>query len=249
MSDAPVMLIAGGTGSIGRAVAVAALAAGWRVALHGRTETSVAAACEGLDGEAQGFPADVTQAGTLEALVAAVGAWGGRIDAVVDCVSTGPKGLRLTGLFAETEPQGFAPFLDLSLAHLQRLAHAVLPWLAKQGGTLVAFASDAGRYAAPRQTIVGASRAGIIGFVRNLAVEVARDKVRVHCVSLSYVAGSATARKLAELAPDRLATAARRAGLGLPTPEDVAPLVLFLCGDGARRMTGQVLSVNGGLSA
>jgi len=114
---------------------------------------------------------------------------------------------------------------------------------------LVAFASDAGRFAAPRQTVVGASRGAIMAFVRNLAVEVARDGVRVHCVSPSFVDGTESAKRLAERNGERMAKARARAGLGLPTPEDIAPMVLFLCGDGARRITGQVISINGGLNA
>lgn len=254
MEGAPVMLIAGGTGSIGRVIAAEALRAGWRVALHGSSAASVGSVTDGLAapdwGEdcLRGFPADVGEAGAIERLVADAGAWQGRLDAVVDCIATGPA-KRVTGLFTQTDPDGFGPFMDLSIVNLQRLAHASLPWLARQGGTLIAFASDAGRFAAPRQSIIGASRAAIMGFVRNLATEVARDGVRVHCVSPSFVDDTDSARRLAEANGDRMATARQRAGLGLPTPEDIAPLVLFLCGNGARRITGQVISVNGGVNA
>lgn len=251
MSDTPVMLVAGGTGSIGREIAVHALAAGWRVALHGRSAASVDACVAALDaGDGlRGFAADIGQPDAIGRVVNEAAGWRGRIDAVVDCVSAGPAGARLSGLFADTEPGAYAAFLDLSVGHLQRLAHAALPVLAREGGTLIAFASDAGRFAAARQTIVGASRAAIIGFVRNLAVEVARDGVRVHCISPSFVADTSTARRLAEQNPERMAQAGARAGLGLPTPGDIAPLVLFLCGDGAARITGQVISINGGLNA
>jgi NAD(P)-dependent dehydrogenase (short-subunit alcohol dehydrogenase family) len=141
------------------------------------------------------------------------------------------------------------PLLDLSAGHVQRLAHAALPWLARQGGTFIAFASDAGLFAAPRQSLIGASRAAIMGFVRNLGSEVARDGVRVHCISPSFVEGTRIALSLAATRPERMERARAKAGLGLPTPEDIAPLVLFLCGDGAKRITGQVISINGGLNA
>jgi NAD(P)-dependent dehydrogenase (short-subunit alcohol dehydrogenase family) len=231
------MLVAGGTGRIGGAVVRHALAAGWRVAVHGRS------AAKGDGASSKGFRVDVAQHDAAGRLVADVLTWTGRIDAVVDCVATGPAA-RITGAFEDTEPDAYAAFLDLSLGHLQRLAHAALPALSKQGGTLIAFASDAGRFAAPRQVMIGASRAGIIGFVRNLSQEVSRDGVRVHCVSPGYV-DTEDARAPA----DRVAKARARAGLGLPTPDDIAPLVLFLCGDGARRITGQVISVNGGMNA
>lgn len=241
MSEAPVMLVAGGTGSIGGAVATAAVAAGWRVAVHGRSarvEPHAALAS---------FSADLREPGAAAALVERMGAHWGRIDAVVDCVSTGPAGI--TGRFADTQPDAYAALFEVSAAHFQRLAHAALPWLARQGGTLVALASDAGRFAAPNQSLIGASRAAIIGFVRNLAVEVARDDVRVHCVAPSYVEGSASLVRTEARVPDRVAHARARAGLGLPTAEDVAALILFLCGEGARRLTGQVISINGGLNA
>lgn len=248
-----VMLVSGGTGSIGSVIAAQALAAGWRVALHGSTTKSLAAILAGLLASApaeqrRGFPADIKQPGAIEHLVAAVGAWAGRIDAVIDCVSTGPAN-RISGAFADTEPEGYAAFMALSVVNLQYLAHAALPWLKRGGGTLIAFASDAGRFAAPRQSLIGASRAGIMGFVRNLATEVARDGVRVHCISPSFVEATKTAQRLEQASTDRLDKARRRAGLGLPTPADIAPLVLFLCSEGARCITGQVISVNGGLNA
>jgi NAD(P)-dependent dehydrogenase (short-subunit alcohol dehydrogenase family) len=93
---------------------------------------------------------------------------------------------------------------------------------------------------------VGAARAGAIGFVRNFATEGARDGIRAHCISPSYVADSEIARQTGS---ERMAKAADRAGLGLPSAADVAPLALFLCGDGAAKITGQVMSVNGGLNA
>jgi NAD(P)-dependent dehydrogenase (short-subunit alcohol dehydrogenase family) len=270
MTESPVMLLAGGTGLIGRVIAAQALAAGWRVALHGRSAQSVEGcisqlAATGPVGASQlaasqagqsvggnavcGFQADIQEAGATEQLVAQAAAWAGRLDAVVDCVSTGPAGVKITGAFAESEPHGYAALLDLSVAHVERLAHAAMPWLKQRGGTFIAFASDAGRFAAPRQALVGASRAAIIGFVRNLAVEVARDGVRVHCISPSFVVDSDSARRLAEQNASRMEQAAARAGLGLPTAADIAPAVLFLCGEGARKITGQVISINGGLNA
>jgi NAD(P)-dependent dehydrogenase (short-subunit alcohol dehydrogenase family) len=247
------MLVAGGTGSIGSVIAAQAMAAGWRVAVQGSSDASIAATLEKLRPHAradqlEGFAADVAQPGAMRDLVERAAAWAGRIDAVIDCIATGPA-KRVSGAFADTEPEGYAAFMALSVVNLQHLAHAALPHLKRSGGTLIAFASDAGRFAAPRQSLIGASRAAIMGFVRNLATEVAHDGVRVHCISPSFVDDTDTARRLAAAGTDRLDTARRRAGLGLPTPADIAPLVIFLCGEGACRITGQVISVNGGLNA
>lgn len=249
-SAAPVMLIAGGSGSIGRAVAAEAVQQGWRVALHGRRAETVSASVVGLDRECvKSLAVDITERDGVERLIEQASAWSQRLDAVVDCVSAGPAGARITGLFNDTDPAAYGAWLELSVAYQQRLAHAALPWLRRQGGTFIAFVSDAGRFAAPRQSVLGAARAATIGFVRNLAVEVARDAIRVHCISPSFVADSDSARRLATQNADRMRKAAERAGLGLPTPADIAPMVVFLCGDGARRITGQVISINGGMNA
>lgn len=246
MTDHKVLLIAGGSGSIGSAIARLALDQGWKVAVQGRSEDKVHALVANLSdqGAIDGFIVDIRENDAAETLVAEVAEHFGRIDAVVDCTATGPQGI--TGLFPDTSPDVFTEFLGVSVGWFERLAHAAYGFLAQEGGTLVAFVSDAGIFAARRQTLIGAARAGTIGFVRNLAVEAARDGIRVHAVSPSFVEDSDSARRIGS---ERMAKAARRAGLGLPTAEDIAPLVLFLCSDDAARITGQVISVNGGLNA
>jgi NAD(P)-dependent dehydrogenase (short-subunit alcohol dehydrogenase family) len=248
MADAKVMLIAGATGSLGTAVAREAVRQGWAVIAHGRSEEKLAPLLAELraDGAAAGITGKVGGDGDAEAIVAAAAQAFGRIDAVVDCVSTGPRTGRLTGLFKDTTPEAYGAFYDLSAAWFQRLAHAAYPHLAANGGTLIAFVSDAGKFAAANQTIVGAARAATIGFVRNLAIEAARDGIRAHCIAPSYVLESRTA---AAMGSERLAKAGKRAGLGLPTADDIAPITVFLCGGGAAKITGQVISVNGGLNA
>lgn len=243
-SDRKVMLITGGTGSVGAAVAREAAAQGWAVVIQGRDTAKL----DALAGEtaAATVLADVAAPDAAARIVAEAARHFGRLDAVVDCVSTGPREGKLTGLFKDTTPEQYTAFYHLSAAWLQRLAHAAYPHLAARGGALIAFISDAGKFAAPRQTIVGAARAATIGFVRNLAVEAARDHIRVHAIAPSYVLESRTAELMGS---ERMATAAKRAGLGLPTPADIAPVTVFLCGAGAAKITGQIISVNGGLNA
>jgi NAD(P)-dependent dehydrogenase (short-subunit alcohol dehydrogenase family) len=248
MTDRPVMLVTGASGSVGEAVASEAAANGWAVALHGRNAETLAARTAMLraTAPAEAVVCDVAEEGSAARIVAEAAEKFGRLDAVVDCVSTGPRQGRLTGLFKQTTPEWFGAFYDLSAAWFQRLAHAAYPHLAEQGGTLVAFISDAGKFAAPNQTTVGAARAATIGFVRNLAVEAARDGIRVHAISPSYVLES---RSAVAVGQERMDKAAKRAGLGLPTAADIAPITVFLCGPGAAKITGQVISVNGGLNA
>ncbi len=246
MIDQPVMLIAGGSGSIGSATAREALAQGWAVALHGNTPAKLAAleAELGALGKVECFQGDVFAADGAESLVAEVAERFGRIDAVVDCVSAGVEGIR--GLFPDTDPAAFTPFYDVSTGWLLRLSHAAYPHLKVRGGTIISFISDAGVFAAPHQTMIGAVRAASVGFIRNLSRESGRDGIRAHVISVSYVEGSDI---VARIGPERMKTAQRRAGLGLPTALDIAPMTVFLCGPGAEKITGQVISINGGLNA
>ncbi|MCB2075664.1 MAG: SDR family oxidoreductase [Novosphingobium sp.] len=248
MTDSKVMLITGGSGSVGAAIAREALSQGWAVVVHGRNAGKLGELVDMLRpvGPAEAVALDMWQDEAAERLITEAAAKFGRLDAVVDCVATGPSGPRITGFFKDTEPAGYTPFYNLSAAWFQRLAHAAYPHLQERGGTLIGFISDAGRFAAPRQTIIGAARAAEIGFIRNFAVEAARDGIRAHCLSPSYVEGSESARKMGS---ERMAKAAQRAGLGLPSAEDIAPITVFLCGDGAAKITGQVISINGGLNA
>lgn len=248
----PVMLIAGASGSIGAEIAAQAAEAGWAIALHGRQREALDAARAALVARATGalhsaHRFDFTDAGAVEALVAEAAAHHGRIDAVIDCTTGGPAGI--AGPFAQTDPAAYAAFAAQSLAVFQRLAHAALPWLGARGGTLIALASDAGMFAAPRQAMIGAMRAATIGFVRNLAVEVAGQGVRVHAILPGFVADTAISRRLEAASAKRMDAARARAGLGLPTPADIAPLALFLCSPGAAKITGQVISINGGVNA
>lgn len=253
----PVILIAGGSGSIGRELAAQAAAGGWRVALHGRRAEALAEAeavvrarapDAVLTCHAHDFAgADADSARAIAALVAEAGAAHGRIDALVDCSTGGPVGI--AGPFAGTDPAVYATFAGQSVVVFQRLAHAALPWLTQSRGAALAVVSDAGIFAAPRQAMIGAMRAATIGFVRNLALEVAREGVRVNAIAPSYVEGTAIAHRLEAASASRMESARTRAGLGLPDAADVAGLALFLCGAQARRITGQVVSINGGLNA
>lgn len=246
MTDRPVMLIAGGSGSLGSQTAREALAQGWAVALHGRTPEKLEALERELGeiGMVEGFIGDVFAPDGAQTLVDEVAERFGRIDAVVDCVASGVPGI--SGLFPDTDPASFSPFYDVSTGWLLRLSHAAYPLLKVQGGTIISFISDAGIFAAPHQTAIGTVRAASIGFIRNLSREAARDGIRAHVISVSYVEGSDI---VARLGPKRMETARRRAGLGLPTANDIAPMTVFLCSDNAAKITGQVISINGGLNA
>jgi 3-oxoacyl-[acyl-carrier protein] reductase len=246
-----VILVTGATGAIGFEISAQAAEAGAVVAVHGSRAESVAGAIERLKARAPeakliGVPGDFRQPGVVEAVVAKAAAEGGRLDALVHCAITGAPGV--TGPFRKTTPESFGKVAELVLGTFQRLCFAAMPHLAEQGGAIVGFAADAGRFAAARQSIMGSVYGGIMTFVRNLAVEAGRDKVRVHCISPSFVVDTPIFDAFAGVG-DRGIRAQERAPLGLPSPKDIAPVALFLCGPDSAKITGQIISVNGGLNA
>jgi len=247
----PVMLIAGGSGSIGSELATLAAAGGWQVALHGRTRHKVESIRDLI---LESIPAATLSVHTadfrisdeIELLVSDVGETHGRIDAVVDCSVTGPVGI--TGFFADTNPAVFAEFAEQSVVAFQRLVHASLPWLRTSRGSIAALVSDAAIFTAPRQSLIGAMRGATVAFVRNLAKELAQEGIRINAISPSFVEGTSIVERLETANQVRLNTARQKAGLGLPSRTDVAKLALFLSSNDAARITGQVISINGGLN-
>jgi 3-oxoacyl-[acyl-carrier protein] reductase len=189
---------------------------------------------------------DAADPGECRAVVQDIVARHGRLDSVVNSSSLPLPGT--TGEFARVDPSLFEKSLALAIAPSLNLCSASHAALAASGGTLVLFASDAALFSARNQAIIAATRAAIVTFVRNYALEAAADGVRAHCVTCSYVRDTPVYGRLKAMNSSRVETAERRAALGLPTPQDIAPTVTFLCSPGASRMTGQVISINGGLS-
>jgi 3-oxoacyl-[acyl-carrier protein] reductase len=246
-----VMLIAGGSGSIGSELAALAAALGWHVALHGRTLQKIESIRDVIrarvpDATLSMHAADFRIPQEIQSLVSTVGEAHGRIDAIVDCSVTGPVGI--TGLFADTNPAVFAEFAEQSVVAFQRLAHAGLPWLRTSRGSITALVSDAAIYSAPRQSMIGAMRGATVAFIRNLAKELALEGIRINAISPSFVEGTSIVERLETANQGRLTKARQKAGLGLPSRTDVARLALFLSSDDAARITGQVISINGGLN-
>ena len=246
-----VILVTGASGGIGLEIAAQAAAEGAVVGVHGSRPNSVEQAIARLrarvpEARLIPVPGDFRQPGVIEEVVARTAGEVGRLDAVVHCAITAAQGV--TGPFRKTDPESFGAAAQNMLAVFQRLCFAALPHLSERGGAIVGFASDSGRFAAARQALIGAAYGGVMAFVRNLAVEVSRDKVRVHCISPSYVVDTPVFEAFSKVA-NRAERAQERAGLGLPSPKDIAPMTLFLCGPAAEKITGQVISTNGGLNA
>ena len=122
---------------------------------------------------------------------------------------------------------------------------------AKGGGAIVNIASDAGKVTTPGESVIGAAMAGIIMFSRTLAIEGKRDGIRVNCVTPSIIEGTATyAQVMADEFSGKLfGKAVKMAQLGVVRPEEMAELITFLASPAAAKLSGQAISLNGGISA
>jgi NAD(P)-dependent dehydrogenase (short-subunit alcohol dehydrogenase family) len=172
----------------------------------------------------------------------------GTIDLLV--CSTAPA--VLPELFHRTPADAIAASLEQLALPPMLLASAVLPHMrARRSGVIVNVASDAGKSATPGEAVIGAGMAAIIMFSRTIAMEAKRDGIRVNVLTPSLVAGTETSdRIMAGGFSQRLfEKAAAMASLGVAEAADIAAMIVFLASPAARRLTGQAISVNGGISA
>lgn len=130
------------------------------------------------------------------------------------------------------------------------LTHAAVEAMRERGGAIVLVASDAGRTPTAGEATIGAGMAALSMLARVAAHEAKRWGIRVNVVSPSLLSGTTTADALlrGEFTRKVFEKAVRRADLGLATPADVAALIAYLASPAAARITGQVISVNGGIS-
>jgi len=173
----------------------------------------------------------------------------GRLDLLV----SSPGGNHLPELLHRTPVEEVAAIMTDDLLPGLLACRAALPHLAAAGGgVIVAVASDAAKVATPGEAAIGAAMAAMVQFVRGIAIEGRRNGVRANCITPSLVEGTPLTERLMQEGSFscRLFTKARvRAELGPTTPEDVAELAVFLASPAAARITGQAISVNGGISA
>lgn len=243
------VLVAGGTAGIGLAIAVAAAAAGAVVRIAGRDAARGAAAAALLGPTGGYLAADITDWRQVEALVGAAAEGMGGLDALV----ASPPAAHLPELLMNIPLAEIPERVQAGLTPVLLLARAALPVMrAAGGGEMLAVASDAGKLATPGETVIGAQMAGIIQFMRGLAIEGKRDGIRANTITPSLVEGTPlTERLMAEglFSAKLFAKARKLAHLGPTHPEDLAALAVFLLSPAARLITGQAISVNGGISA
>jgi 3-oxoacyl-[acyl-carrier protein] reductase len=247
-SDTPTTLITGAGTGIGAATARAFANAGGRVIVtdvldeEGR---SVASGIESGGGEAEYQHLDVTDTEEVDSVVSGVQDRYGPLHTVVANAGIAHR-IPLTELTDEKWDHTH----DVDLKGVMRVCRAAAPAMREAGrGSMIAVSSIMGvAYGWDEHVQYSAAKAGVVGFVRGLAVELARNGVRVNGIAPGYIR---TAQALSEehsLGPEGLEQAAEFIPMGrVGEPDDIADVIVFLASEAARYITGQVLVVDGGL--
>jgi 2-hydroxycyclohexanecarboxyl-CoA dehydrogenase len=172
----------------------------------------------------------------------------GRIDTLV----SGAAGDPMPRLLHETPVEDLPEIFRSIICGVTLPLRAALPHMtASGGGSMTCIASDAAKLATPGEAAIGGSMAAIAMFCRSLALESRRHQIRVNCVTPSIVRNTQLYEKVMNdpFASRLFAKAHERAYLGVVEPQDLAELVCFLASPSASRLTGQTISVTGGISA
>lgn len=249
--DDKVVVITGAGGGIGGATAQRFAAEGAKVAILDRDQPAAerkAAAIAAAGGRALALRCDITQRAEVDAAVAATVAQLGAIDVLVN-----NAGWDVFAPFLKTQPEQWERLIAINLTGALHLHHAVLPGMVarKAGGRIVNIASDAARVGSSGEAVYAACKGGLVAFSKTLAREHARHGITVNvvCPGPTDTALFADYKRGAGN-PEKLEEAFRRSiPLGrIGQPEDLPGAILFFAGDDAAYVTGQVLSVSGGLT-
>ena len=240
-----VALVTGAGRGVGAGIALALAQQGATVAVNDFFEERARATVDAIDsvgGRAVAMPFDVTDHTAVAAAFAVVAADVGPVDILVNNAGIPAAGMRLVS-FRDSEPDLWRQFVDVNLYGVLNCAHAAVGGMCDRGwGRIITISSEAGRRGVNLKiSLYGAAKAGAIGFMRHLALEVARDGVTANCIALGQMDNVPT-----EWA-ERVAPTVPVGRLG--SPADAGAAVVFLASEEAAWITGQVLPVNGGSMA
>ena len=239
-----VALVTGGSRGIGRAIALKLAENGADVALNYAGNTAAAeevkAAIEQMGRKALLIQCSVADTDGVQAMVNQVVKELGRLDILVN-----NAGIPRDGLLMRMKEADWDDVMNTNLKGVYNCSKAVMRTMMKQkSGRSVNMASVVGEMGIAVQANYAAAKAGVIGFTKSLAKEVASRGITVNAIAPGFIATDMTS----VLSDDQKAEMARTIPLGRAgQPEDVANAVLFLASEGAAYITGQVLNVDGGM--
>jgi len=227
--DGRVALVCGATRGIGRAVAKALADEGANVAVNGRDATAP-------------FPADVSVPAEAERLVRDVAKQFGRLD-ILFCNAGGPP----AAPFKDQPAEAWQGAINLNLLSTVHLARAAVPIMRKaQWGRIICLTSVAAKQPLPGLILSTTARAGVLGFAKALADEVATDGITVNSICPGFIA-TERVEELTRTKPDMMKQMLGQIPMGrIGTPSELAAAVAFLASEPASYITGAVLQVDGG---
>ncbi|MCE5238812.1 3-oxoacyl-[acyl-carrier-protein] reductase [bacterium] len=242
-------LITGASRGLGRAIALRFAREGCDLALNYVTETgrdnaaeaaAVAAEVEALGRRAVCLEADVSDGEAVRTMVANAITALGKLDILVN-----NAGITRDRTLRKLRPEDWQAVLNVNLTGAFNCSQAVLEHMLERGsGRIVSMASLVGLAGNFGQCNYAASKAGLIGFSKSLAREVARKGITVNCLAPGFIDTEMTQAIPDDVKPQVLA----QIPMGkMGTPEDIANAALFLASDEASYITGHVISVNGGM--
>ena len=233
-------VITGSTRGIGRAVAERLAAAGARVAVTGRDSATAERVAAEIDTTARGFGCDMSNPGSVRAMIAAVEAAFGAIDILVN-----NAGVTRDNLLVRLSDDDWNTVLATNLTGAFAGTQAAIRGMMKRrSGRIINITSVVGLTGNKGQANYAASKAGLIGFTRSVAKEYAARGVLANCVAPGFIDTDMTAA-LPEATRAALLEAIPLGHLG--QPGDVAAAVLFLASEQSSYITGQTLVVDGGM--
>jgi len=239
-----VAVVTGAGQGIGKALARGLAEAGAAVVVSDVIAENAAAVARQIvadGGRALGLRVDVSQRAQVEAMIAGAVAELGRVDILINNAGVFPRSMVL-----EMEDETWDTVINVNLKGTWLCSQAAARVMVEQGegGRIINFASVAAFRAAVNGAHYGASKAGIVAFSRNMALEMAPFRITVNAIAPGL---TDTAQPRYGMTEDEIAAAGPTIPLGrIAQPEDMLPTVLFLCGPGGAYITGQTHHVNGG---
>jgi NAD(P)-dependent dehydrogenase (short-subunit alcohol dehydrogenase family) len=240
-----VVLVTGGARDIGREIVLTLAREGAAVAVNYQSSTEAATELVGKiesdGGRAKAYQADVSDYGAVETMIKAVVADFGRLDGLVNNAGyVSPKA------FIDTAPEEWHRQIDVGLYAVLNCCHVAARHMQESGGRIVNIAGDSARVGERGLAVTAASRGGVLSLTKSLAKELGRYQITVNAVALGLVETSHSDKAWLE---KNMSKIVRNYPLGrIGVPQDVAPAVAFLASEGARWITGQIMSVSGGYS-
>ena len=242
--DGKVVLITGGARGIGQAIAERFHAQGARLALldvNGSAAQALAAQLGSKGAQCRGYECNVTQTAQVDQTVEAVLKDFGQLDILIN-----NAGITQDGLLVRMSDEAWDAVLNINLSGAFRVLRACArPMMKARSGSIVNIASVVALIGNPGQANYCSSKAGMLGLTKSAARELAPRGIRVNAVAPGFIETAMTA-KLTDEQRKGLLTQVPLGKLG--SPADVASSVCFLASDDAAYITGQVLSICGGMS-